>query len=92
MAARHFPGDAQTVVALAIALALLTGSAEQTALLAANIGGDADSVASIGGAIAGAMHPETVNHEWFEIVRAVNPDPLLDLAYSLAGLRAKKGV
>ena len=35
--------------------------AKETALLAANLGGDADSVASIGGAIAGAMHPESVN-------------------------------
>ena len=36
-------------------------SASQTALLAANLGGDSVSVASISGAIAGALHPETVN-------------------------------
>ena len=89
VAARHFPGNAPTIAGLAIALALITASAEYTALLAANIGGDADSVASIGGAIAGAMHPETVNPAWFEIVAAVNRDPILELAVSLAALRQR---
>jgi len=55
--------------------------------LAANIGGDSDSVASIGGAIAGALHPETVNQEWFEVVNSTNEDELLDVATSLAALR-----
>jgi ADP-ribosylglycohydrolase len=58
--------------------------------LAANIGGDSDSVASIGGAIAGALYPETVNEEWFQVVNAINKDELLDLAMSLAAFRRRE--
>jgi len=67
----------------------VTHSAEQTALLAANIGGDSDSVASIGGAIAGAIHPDTVNQAWFEVVNLVNGDDLVEMAASLATKRYK---
>jgi ADP-ribosylglycohydrolase len=87
IADRFFPDKPQTIVPLAISLALLTHSAQETALLAANIGGDSDSVASIGGAIAGAMHPETVNQEWFEVVDRINDAGLLEMATSLAALR-----
>ena len=69
IANQYFPNKPQTIVPLAISLSLVTHSAKQTALLAANIGGDSDSVASIGGAIAGALHPDTVNEEWFEVVQ-----------------------
>ena len=68
-------------------LALTPCSAQQTVLIAANLGGDADSIASIGGAIAGGLHPETVNAEWFAIVTAINQDPIVELATSLAALR-----
>lgn len=87
LARQCFPNRPETIVPLAIALALVTQSARETALIAANIGGDSDSVASIGGAIAGALNPETVDREWFQIVDAVNHDPILDLATSLAALR-----
>ncbi len=87
LAKKYFPSKPQNIVPLAIGLALVTHSARQTALLAANIGGDSDSVASIGGAIAGALHPETVNEEWFEVVRLINEDDLLAVAMSLAALR-----
>jgi ADP-ribosylglycohydrolase len=87
IASQYFPNQPQNIVPLAISLALVTQSAQQTALLAANIGGDADSVASIGGAIAGALHPETVNEEWFQVVNAVNGGELIDTAESLAALR-----
>jgi len=76
LAAHYFPMTPETIVPLAIGLALITESAETTALIAANLGGDADSVASIGGAVAGALRPETVNPEWFEIVAAINGDDL----------------
>ena len=46
-------------------------------MLAANLGGDADSVASIGAAIAGALRPDTVNDAWFDVVQAVNGDDLI---------------
>jgi ADP-ribosylglycohydrolase len=87
VARQYFPDKPQTIVPLAISLALITESAETTALFAANLGGDSDSVASIGGAIAGAHHPETVNEKWFELVTAINQDNLLDMAASLATLR-----
>jgi ADP-ribosylglycohydrolase len=87
LANQYFPNKPQNIVPLAIGLALVTHSAQQTALLAANIGGDSDSVASIGGAIAGALHPETVNQEWFEVVNLINEDDLLAVATSLAALR-----
>jgi ADP-ribosylglycohydrolase len=89
IASQYFPNKPQYIVPLAISLALVTQSAQQTALLAANIGGDADSLASIGGAIAGALHPETVNEEWFEVVNAINDGELIDTAKSLAELRLK---
>lgn len=87
LARQYFPDKPQNKVPLAISLALVTRSAQETALLAANIGGDSDSIASIGGAIAGALYPETVNEEWFQVVNAINKDELLDLATSLAALR-----
>jgi len=87
IATRYFPNRPQNIVPLAISLALVTQSAQQTALLAANIGGDSDSVASMGGAIAGALYPETVNEEWFEVVNVINDGELIDTAKSLAALR-----
>jgi len=87
LAARYFPDRPETKVPLAISLALITGSAEHTTLLAANVGGDSDSVASIGAAIAGALRPETVNESWFGVVQSVNGDELLEMAQALAKLR-----
>jgi ADP-ribosylglycohydrolase len=86
-AEQYFPDSPQTKVPLAICLALVTESAEQTALIAANLGGDSDSVASIGGAIAGALRPESVNERWFQVVSAINGDELLSLASALTGRR-----
>jgi ADP-ribosylglycohydrolase len=85
----YFPDKPKNIVPLAISLALITESAEETALFAANLGGDADSVASIGGAIAGALCPATVNEKWFEVVSTINRDNLVDVAISLAALRSK---
>jgi ADP-ribosylglycohydrolase len=87
IAEHYFPVTPETKVPLAISLALLTESAEITALVAANVGGDADSVASIGGAIAGAHRPDTVNNDWFEIISAVNNDDVVAAARSIVALR-----
>ena len=73
---------------LAIALGTILDSAEVATLLAANIGGDSDSVASIAGAILGARYPDTVNEEWYAVVEAVNRHDLTSLADALAGLRS----
>ena len=80
LAARHFPADPLTIVPLAIALGTVCHSADSAILLAANIGGDSDSVASIAGAILGARHPQTINDEWYAIVEAVNAHDLDRLA------------
>jgi ADP-ribosylglycohydrolase len=87
VAENYFPNTPETIVPLAICLAVLTQSAEQTALIAANLGGDSDSVASIGGAIAGALHPETVNEDWFSAVIEVNREDIVPLAVALAAMR-----
>jgi ADP-ribosylglycohydrolase len=89
VAQRYFPDKPPKIVPLAVSLALITGSAEQTTLFAANLGGDSDSVASIGGAIAGALCPATVNERWFEVVSTINSDNLLNVAASLADLRPR---
>ena len=90
LAARHFPSTPLTIVPLAIALGIVLDSPASAILLAANIGGDSDSVASIAGAILGARRPPTGTHEWdewFAIVEAVNGHGLATLAERLAGLR-----
>ena len=56
-------------------------------LVATNVGGDSDSVASITGAILGAMHPDTVNQQWYEIVERINGHDLMAIAGQLAALR-----
>jgi ADP-ribosylglycohydrolase len=89
IAQEHFPETPETIVPLAISLALITESAEETSLIAANIGGDTDSVASIGAAIAGALHPGTVNESWIGVVRSVNHEDIIGTAASLAAMLAK---
>jgi ADP-ribosylglycohydrolase len=86
LAEKYFLNKPENKVPLAINLALLTESAEETILLAANVGGDSDTVASIGAAIAGALRPNTVNEAWFDVVRSVNEDDLVDIAEALAKL------
>ncbi|NIW98406.1 MAG: hypothetical protein GWN13_09235 [Phycisphaerae bacterium] len=87
IAEKYFPDKPVTIVPVAINLALITESAEETILLAANAGGDADSVASIGGGIAGALHPTTVNQDWYNVVERVNENDLISIAEALARLR-----
>jgi ADP-ribosylglycohydrolase len=77
-----------TIVPLAIVLASLMPAVESAILLAANIGGDSDSVASIAGAILGARCPGSVNEDWYRIVEAVNDHRLTVVGDELAGLRA----
>jgi hypothetical protein len=84
---RCFPDRPLTIVPLALGLATLMKSAEDAILLAATIGGDSDSVASIAGGILGAMHPDTVNQGWYEVVEDVNGHGLMRIAGDLAQLR-----
>ena len=87
VAAKYFPADPLTIVPLAISLATVMQSAEAAILLAANIGGDSDSVASIAGAILGARCPTTVSDEWYATVERVNGHNLTQLAEDLTQLR-----
>jgi ADP-ribosylglycohydrolase len=82
-----FPNGPLTIVPLALGLATVLQSAEEAILLSANVGGDSDSVASIAGAILGAMYPETVNPQWSDIVEGVNAHNLVGLAGELARFR-----
>jgi ADP-ribosylglycohydrolase len=90
IAQQYCPDNPENIVPVAISLALITESAEETALLAANIGEDSDSVASIGSAIAGALCPERVNERWFEVVSSVNGDAILEIAASLSAMRTHR--
>jgi ADP-ribosylglycohydrolase len=87
IAARCFPDRPLTIVPLALALATRMRSADEAILLAANIGGDSDSVASIAGGILGAMYPVTVNEEWSAVVERVNGHNLGALAGELTEVR-----
>jgi ADP-ribosylglycohydrolase len=87
VAARYFPDGPLTIVPLALALGTVLQSAETATLLAANIGGDSDSVGSIAGAILGARYPGTVNDDWYAVVEKVNGHDLLSLAEDLSALR-----
>lgn len=78
------------LVPLAIVLAAYLGDARAAILAAANLGGDADSLAAIAGAVAGAMAPETVPEEWHRVITDINEvdvdryvDPLVRLAETL---------
>jgi ADP-ribosylglycohydrolase len=86
--AQHcFPNQPLTIVPLALGLATVMQSAEDAILLAANIGGDSDSVASIAGGILGATYPNTVNQQWYEVVESVNKHDVVAIGYDLAPLR-----
>src|SRR5437773_9076039 len=87
IAARCFPNQPLTIVPLALGLATLMESAEDAALLAANTGGDSDSVATIAGGILGAMYPITVNDDWYAIVEQVNDHDLGAVANEIAAPR-----
>jgi len=78
---------ALAVVPLALGLATVMHSTEQSTLLATNIGGDTDSIASIAGGILGARYPDTVNQAWYEIVETINGRELEALVSALVDFR-----
>ena len=87
VAAIWFPSQPLTIVPLALGLATVMTSAQDAMLLAANVGGDSDSVASIAGGILGAMRPDTVNQDWCDVVESVNEHDLVRVGSELAKLR-----
>jgi ADP-ribosylglycohydrolase len=82
-----FPNGPLTIVPLALTLATVMESCEDAILLAANVGGDSDSVASIAGGILGARYPDTVNEHWYDAVETVNKHQVAEIAKQLAALR-----
>jgi ADP-ribosylglycohydrolase len=89
VAARCFPDQPLRIVPLALALATIMQSAEDAILVAANVGGDSDSVASIAGGILGARNPSSVNQHWCDVVASVNKHDLAGLARELIPLRRR---
>jgi ADP-ribosylglycohydrolase len=87
LASTWFPDNPLTIVPLAIALGTTLDSAETAILLATNVGGDSDSVASIAGGILGARYPGTVNDEWHLVVERINGHDLASIADGLTPLR-----
>ena len=87
LASHYFPNDPLTIVPLALALSAIADSAQVAILLAANTGGDSDSVASIAGGIAAARYPDSVHAEWSAAVDAVNHHDLVSVAEALTALR-----
>ena len=87
IAARYFPNSPLTIVPLALALAMALESAEAAILIAANVGGDSDSVASIAGGILGARAPGTIHQQWLAAVEAINDHRLESVAATLTPLR-----
>jgi ADP-ribosylglycohydrolase len=87
IAARWFPDRPLTIVPLALGLATVMHSAQDAILLATNIGGDSDSVASIAGGVLGARDPNTVPQPWCEVVEEINRHNLGALSDELARLR-----
>lgn len=74
----------------AIALMLLArGEPNRAMMLAANLGGDSDTLASMAGSLCGALKGvQAVNSAWLEQVEAVNGLDLAALATRLVAVRA----
>ncbi len=72
-------------VPAAFAIFLAHQSAREAILCATNLGGDADSVASMAGALAAALAPDSLPVEWVE--RALGRQKVSDLAEALYALR-----
>lgn len=87
VAAACFPDRPLTIVPLGLGLATVMHSAEEAILLAANVGGDSDSAASIAGGILGARDPATLNPRWCAAVEHINAHDLVTLAQGLTMCR-----
>lgn len=87
LAGRFLPDRPLTIVPLALALGTVMHSATEAILLATNVGGDTDSVASIAGGILGARYPDTVSDEWYAVVEFVNSLDVRPTAEDLSRLR-----
>lgn len=80
---------ADQLVPAAIGLVALSGEDASKAMrLAANLGGDADTLASLAGSIAGALYGSaSINSDWLQTVEQVNALDLCGTARRLLELR-----
>ncbi len=87
------PSREHSIEEVPIALGFLVvanGDFEQTIFGATNYGRDNDSIAGMGGAIAGALHGlDALRTEWVEKINSANRVNLIPIATELAGLTRK---
>ncbi len=85
--------DSRETVPVALALFYLAaGDPQQTIIFGANFGRDADTIASMAGAIAGAFKgASAIPPTWIEKVKAENPRSQKELAEALADIVIKRG-
>ena len=76
-------------VPYALSLAYGIPNARKVILGAVNQGGDADSVASMAGSVAAALHPDTLPQKWVKEVERMNNLNLSKIALKLYELRLK---
>ncbi|MBX3141901.1 MAG: ADP-ribosylglycohydrolase family protein [Trueperaceae bacterium] len=83
---------ADQLVPDAIALTAVGGADPNRAmLLAANLGGDSDTLASLAGSLSGAVNGlEAIRPDWFATVERVNDLALVPLAERLLAMRARR--
>jgi len=75
-------------VPAALAIFLSCQDAREAILCAVNLGGDADSVASMAGGLAAALAPETLPQVWADrVLRENGLEDLPDLAFGLLEMR-----
>ena len=87
------PSRSHSIEEVPIALGFLVvtgGDFEETIFGATNYGRDNDSIAGMGGAIAGALHGiDALRPEWVETINSANRIDLMPLADDLAALTRK---
>ena len=87
------PSRSHSIEEVPIALGFLVvtgGDYEETIFGATNYGRDNDSIAGMGGAIAGAMHGiDALRPEWVEMINSANRIDLMPIASDLAELTRK---
>ena len=70
-----------------LSLAYGIPNAKEVILGAVNQGGDADSIASMAGSVAAALHPDTLPSEWVKEVEKANSLQLSKIAFKLVELQ-----
>jgi ADP-ribosylglycohydrolase len=87
------PSRSHSIEEVPIALGFLVvtgGDIEETMFGATNYGRDNDSIAGMGGAIAGALYGiDVLRPEWVEQINSANRIDLMPLAADMAGLTRK---